>query len=139
MTEQTKALTTLHTRLIDSIDGYEQALEKVEGDQSTFLRNTLTERRDFHDNLHARLVTDGIDLSEDGSTAAAIHRTIFNIRDALSSGDSGILAECARGDEHLRAAYDDAIERTTEEPTYDFLIGQRAKVAAAISEAKALA
>ena len=136
MTDKTKALKTLHTRLIDSIDGYEQAHENMDGAHKAFAERCISERRQFHDTLHDQLVKDGIEVSESGSTAAAVHRQVFNIRDALSSGDSGILAECARGDSHLLKAYDEAMEATDSAPAYAFLVDQRTKVAAAEADAK---
>ena len=138
MTDKKSALKTLHTRLVDAVDGYEQALEKMEGPHKPLIERCLSERRASHAELHPQLAKDGIEVDEDGSTAAAIHRQVFNIRDAISGGDKGILAECARGDEHLLKAYDEAIEETNNQDIYGFLTGQRAKVAGAIDELKSL-
>ena len=76
---------------------------------------------------------------ESGSAAAKAHRGIFKIRDVLSSGNSGIYSECARGDEYLASSYDDAIAAVDGDPKWDFLVDQRAKVQAAVKEAKSLA
>ncbi|QFU09388.1 hypothetical protein PARPLA_01430 [Rhodobacteraceae bacterium THAF1] len=138
MSNKTDALKTLHTHLIDSVDGYQQAHDNMNGEHKAFIERCLSERRGFHDTLHTQLAQDGIETDESGSTAAAAHRVIFNIRDAISSGDAGIMAECARGDSHLKSAYDDAIDQTKGEPGYDFLTEQRAKVEAAVKEAETL-
>ncbi len=137
MADVKDALQVLHTRVIDSREGYEQAQENIDGNGS-FVERCIEERASFHEAIHRQMTAEGIDVDESGSTAAMAHRGLFRIRDALSSGDSGIYAECARGDEHLKSAYDDAIEATRGDAIWDFLVEQRAKVDAAIKEAKAL-
>ncbi len=140
MTDKTDALTTLHTRIIDSRDGYRQAREQIDDhDTGAFVDRCIAERQAFHEAIHRTLTSEGVDVSEDGSAAAAAHRGIFRLRDAVSAGSSGIYHECARGDSHLKSAYDDAVEATRDDPSWDFLIEQRAKVDAAIKEAESLA
>ncbi|RYH02350.1 PA2169 family four-helix-bundle protein [Salipiger sp. IMCC34102] len=138
MTDQTDALQTLHTRLVDAVDGWTQAAEAMEGEHAAFVTRCLEDRKAFHAEIHAKLAATGAEVDPEGSTAAALHREGLKIRDAISSGDSGILAECARGDGVLESAYDKAIEATKGQPDWAFLETQRAKVAAAREEAKAL-
>lgn len=140
MADAKDALTMLHTRIIDSRDGYAEAREHIDGpERGAFVDRCIEERESFHEAIHRQLTAEGIDVDEGGSTAAKAHRGIFKIRDAVASGSSGIYAECARGDEYLKSAYDEAIEATRGEVTWDFLVAQRAKVDAAIKEAKSLA
>jgi len=64
---------------------------------------------------------------------------VFKVRDAISFGDQGVLAECARGDGYLKDSYDAAIDATKGDPAWDFLIDHRAKVDATINEATSMA
>ncbi|PZX17087.1 uncharacterized protein (TIGR02284 family) [Palleronia aestuarii] len=140
MSDKDKALQTLHTRLIDSRDGYRQAREQLgDDDLGHFVDRCIAEREGFHQTLHEALSAEGVTVDEDGSTAAALHRGVFKLRDAISSGPGGTYAECARGDGYLKSAYDDAIEATDGAPRWQFLVEQRAKVDATIKEAEALA
>lgn len=140
MVNKVESLKTLHTRLIDSRDGFKNALDDVPNDDiGTFLRKCHEDRAAFHDRLHQALDKDGVDVAEGGSTAAAAHRTLMDLRGAVSSEGKGVYTEAARGEGYLKSAYDDAIDATEGDPTYDFLVEQRAKVVAAIEEANNLA
>ncbi len=139
MADKTDILKTLHTRVIDSRDGYREAREHVDGTEAgTFVDRCIEEREGFHQAIHRQLDSEGVSVEDKGSAAATAHRGIFKIRDVLSSGNSGIYAECARGDGYLKSAYDDAIEATKGDPAWEFLVEQRAKVEAAVKEAETL-
>ncbi len=138
MSSHDGTLKKLHTRLVDSVDGYEQARSQLDGDHGHFVDRVLEERRAMHRSVHSKLTEAGISVDDDGSTAAALHRQVFKLRDAIASGDANVLAECARGDGYLVEAYDDAIEATEGEPNWNFLVEQRARVAAARQEAETL-
>lgn len=140
MADATDALKTLHSRVIDSLDGYKEARTHIEGSETgAFVDRCIEEREGFHETIHRQLEAQGITVDESGSAAAKAHRGIFKIRDVLSSGNSGIYSECARGDEYLASSYDDAIAAVDGDPKWDFLVDQRAKVQAAVKEAKSLA
>ena len=140
MAARTETLRILHTHVIDSRDGYRHARGYVEsGKGARFLDRCIEEREDFHVAIHRALADEGVELSEDGSTAASVHRGLFKVRDAISSGNMGVFAECARGDSDLLETYEEAIDVTSGDLRWQFLVEQRAKVAASITEAGEMA
>lgn len=140
MADAENALQTLHTRVIDSCEGYGEAQDSIAGaSPASFVARCIEERESFHEAIHRQMTAEGIEADDSSSAAARVHRAVFRIRDALSLGDSAILAECARGDEYLQSAYDDAIAATRGDVSWDFLVQQRARVEAAIKEARSLA
>ncbi|WOI58174.1 DUF2383 domain-containing protein [Palleronia sp. LCG004] len=140
MSDMKDSLKTLHTRVIDSRDGYRNAVEDIDDKEvGAFLHRMIEERETFHAQIHETLRAEGIEFGEGGSTLAAAHRGLMDLRGAMSSGGTGVYAECARGDEKLLESYDAAIEATGGHPEWSFLTEQRAKVAAAIEAAKAKA
>ena len=137
MSDMKDALTKLHTRVVDSRDGYRNAIQDVDDKEvGAFLTSMVEERERFHTKIYEVLGAQGVALDEGGSTAAAVHRKLMDLRGALSSGANGIYAECARGDEQLVKTYDEAIEATKGHDEWAFLTEQRAKVAAAAEKAK---
>ena len=48
--------------------------------------------------------------TDSGSVAAAAHRAWMDIRAALGGGTKAILSEAERGEDHIKAKYEDALE-----------------------------
>ena len=140
MTDKTAALETLHVRLIDSRDGYADALEHV---SNPSLKSTITELHQHRvrdaQALRQHLVAAGADIDEDGSLLAAAHRTFLDLKDKVTgSDDSAILAEIVRGEKQLLEAYDDAREASgAADPAYSVLTEQKAALAQAIAQIEA--
>lgn len=126
MTDKLDALKALHTRLIDSRDGYEKAKEDAAGSAHSQLFDDMIARRSRdHEKVHQFLVAKGADPDESGSFLAAAHRTLVDLRSAISSGDAAVLAEVVRGEESLASSYDDAISAVGgSDPEYSWLVEQ---------------
>ncbi len=142
MTDRESALTHLHTRLHDSVDGYQAALERTE---SPMLKDTIHEmlaiRRTAVAEVHKVLAGMGVEVSHDGSTLADAHRAFLKLKDSVTgAGDEAVLAEIARGEQSLVSAYDDAIEAAgPSDPETMWLTRQRADVQAKVDAFEARA
>ncbi|APX90090.1 hypothetical protein BV394_10465 [Brevirhabdus pacifica] len=132
-------LKKLHTRIIDSRDGYKSSREQVEGTASygTFFDRMIAQRQQFATRIRGQLEAEGEKMDDDGSILAAAHRTWLALRDKVTGDDAAVYAEIVNGETDLKSLYDEAIEATAGKPGWDFLAEQRADVAQAINTAEA--
>lgn len=139
MTDRIDALKKLHTRLIDSRDGYKASRERTEGEKryTGFFDSRISERERYHTELHSQLAKEGVEVDEQGSTAAAAHRGWLKLRDAVTGDDEAVYDEIVTGEEALLEVYDEAIRATSGEVAYGFLAEQRSGVQKAIEAARA--
>ena len=112
--DKTSALKTLHTRMHDSIDGYEAARERTE---SAFVKGMIDEmladRRSDMMKVHGFLTAMGENEEHTGSALGSVHQSFLKLKDMVTgSGDEAVLQEIVRGEEHLLEAYNDALEAT---------------------------
>ena len=138
MSDKIEALKTLHTRLIDSHDGYEKAKDDAAKSQHKQLFDEMADRRSRnHAQVHQFLVAKSVEPDEDGSFVAAAHRALVDLRSVFSKGDAAVLAEVVRGEESLLEAYDKAIEVCGgNDPEYSFLAEQHSELKSKVEEIK---
>lgn len=142
MADRENALKTLHTRLHDSMDGYQSALERTE---SAYLKGVMQDMLDRRKTdvaeMHKYLTGMGIETSEDGSALAGAHRGFLKLKDAVTGGgDEAVLQEIVRGEDGLLSAYDEAIEAAgATDPEFSWLQTQRTGLKAKIEEFRARA
>ena len=138
MADHLDTIKKLHTRVIDSRDGYKRSREEVKDERGFvgFFDRRIAEREEFHTVIHRQLGAEGVDVSESGSTAAAAHRGWLSLKDSLTGNDEAVYDEIISGEEQLLKVYDDAIEATAGKPEWNFLSSQRADVEKALNEAR---
>ncbi|MCZ4259318.1 PA2169 family four-helix-bundle protein [Limimaricola sp. G21655-S1] len=138
MADHLDTLKKLHTRVIDSRDGYKHSREEVKDERGFvgFFDRRIAEREQFHTVIHRQLGAEGVEVSESGSTAAAAHRGWLSLKDSLTGDDEAVYDEIINGEEQLLKLYDEAIEATAGKPEWSFLATQRADVEKALSEAR---
>lgn len=140
MTQQNSPLTTLFTRLIDSRDGYREALQKID---SPFLASLLRDFTEWREReiaeLRVFLRQKGIDVDDEGSLLASAHRVFLDLKDRVTgSDDRAAVDEIVRGEEYLLDEFDQAItEASGSDPEYRFLVREHGKVEAQIATLKA--
>ena len=140
MTDRIDALKTLLTRLVDSREGYRDALDHVESDSMKQLFQQFMERRDRNaSEIRAYLTKEGHNVDEDGSLLASAHRTWLDFKDAVTpSDDAATTAEIVRGEKVLLEAYDDALTAAGgTDPEYAFLAEQHASLKSTIAQLEA--
>ena len=137
MTSREDALSNLYTRLIDSRDGYQQALKRTD---SPYIKGVISEMIDRRTTSAAQirqfLAGSGVNPSDDGSTLASAHRAFLSLKDSITgSGDEAILNEIVRGEETLLDAYDKAIDASgATDPEFAFLREQQDEVRTKVEE-----
>lgn len=138
MSEHADEIKKLHTRLIDSHDGLKSAFEEADSHPKASEFRTLADQRgSFAERIRGQASSEGMELDEDGSMLAAMHRALISLRDALSTGDEAVVSEVVRGEEALLELYDAAIAATQDQPAWSFLSGQRAEIASGLAALKA--
>ncbi len=111
---------------IDAVDGLRTAADIVDEPAIAKLFHDLAEERaSLADDLEGFVTFNGEEAADDGSVAAAVHRTWIQLRGKLTSGDpAGILAEAERGEDHIKAAYEEVIKETAGSPVNATLLEQ---------------
>ncbi|AHE55954.1 PA2169 family four-helix-bundle protein [Sphingomonas sanxanigenens] len=103
-----KTLNTLIETTLDSADGYREAAE----DSSRFtalFQSRATERSAAAARLQREVVTLGGTPEEDGTVLAKAHRLFVNLRNSISSGDTAVVDEVERGEDHIKAKFEAAL------------------------------
>ena len=90
MSDHIDTLKKLHTRLIDSRDGYRESRKQVSDEAAFvgFFDQRIAEREKFHTELHRQLGVDGVDVSEEGSAAASAFVRLLQLPTGCSGSSS---------------------------------------------------
>lgn len=142
MTDRTDALEHLHTRLHDSIDGYEAAMERTESPYlKGVMQDMVQQRRTDMMKIHSTLSSQGVEVSHDGSALASAHRAFLSLKDSVTgAGDEAVLNEIVRGEETLLDAYDKALEAVgASDAEYSWLRDQYTALQSKVQEFRARA
>jgi uncharacterized protein (TIGR02284 family) len=138
MPASTDSLTFLHTALIDSRNGYEEAVKDAEGKGLTPLFRDMVALRDRDAaelGQHLKLL--GVAVDESGSFMSSVHRAVINFRSIFTELDEGVLPGLVDGEERILGYYNDAMETTlpgsSENTT---LIAQRRKLQSVLADMK---
>jgi uncharacterized protein (TIGR02284 family) len=110
MTERSDRLASLHTTLIDSRNGYDEALDDAEGKGLTPLFKEMIALRDKDiPEIAALLAAEGVEPDSSGSLMSTVHRAVISIRSLFSDLDETILPGLIDGEERVLKSYDEAI------------------------------
>lgn len=137
MADRESALKHLHTRLHDSIDGYESALERTESPYlKGVMEDMLSRRRTAMAEVHRHLTAMGVEVDHDGSLLADAHRSFLKLKDSVTgAGDEAVMQEIVRGEESLLDAYEKAIETVgATDPEYQWLNQQHMELKSKVEE-----
>lgn len=105
-------LNSLIATTLDSCEGYRRAAEESENQthRSLFL-DFAGERERVVRDLQAQVQALGGEPEDDGTILAAAHRAFLSLRDAISSrDDAAVVAEVERGEDHIKAKYEAALD-----------------------------
>lgn len=117
-------LNSLITTTIDSAAGFERSSEDADaGRFAQFFREFGAERRQVVARLQDYVRALGGTANDDGSLKADLHRRWVDLRATFSSqDDSAIIAEVERGEDYLKAKYDEALADTELAPNTSAVI-----------------
>lgn len=127
MSEPIDTLTSLHTALIDSRNGYEEALEDAEGRGLTplFSEMIAIHGKDAED-LAGRLTELGAQVDDGGSFMSTVNRTVISVRSLFQELDESILPGLIDGEERILGYYDEALAAAASgTPEHVMLAAQR--------------
>ncbi len=127
MTDRTDALKTLHTSLIDSRNGYDEAVKQAAGEGLTPLfQDMIALRTNAANELATHLLSLGEKADADGSFMSTVHRTVIDLRSYITGLDANVLPALISGEERIVGYYDAALEASAPaDPEYAVLIDQR--------------
>jgi len=130
-------LQKLHTTLIDTCRGYEEAVKDA-GD--SYLRPLFREMIDLrtkdHAEIHRMLLGKGVKPGDSGSFMSAVHRVVIDTRSAITGLDSS-LPSFISGEENVVEAYDTALNESAADPAVaEVLKRQKQKLLNQISKMK---
>ncbi len=134
MTDYREFLSTLHTTLLDSMNGYEEALKDAgkTGLVSVF-EEMLALRRQATVELEPLLMQAGIKPDQDGSFMSTVHRTIISVQSMMTDLDELVLPGFIDGEKRILSSYDDALAHAGD-PDREILLRQREQTADRIAE-----
>lgn len=123
-TSLVNALQDLIQANIDSRDGYRQAAQGLEDLTLQSAFEQISEDRDRQADDLARFVSwSGETPRRSGSVAAIVYRAWSSIRELLSTDDRyAMLCEAERGEDAIRNAYEDALNRSVGSAANDMLV-----------------
>ena len=114
MSDRIDTFKSLHTALVDSRKGYEEALEDAEGKALTPLfRDMIALRLEHAAQLAALLQREGETVDDAGSFMAIVHRAVINIRSVITGLDESILPGLIDGEERILGYYDEALKEAS--------------------------
>lgn len=136
MSEQIDHLKSLHTVLIDSRNGYEEAIEDAGAKGLVALFREMQARREHNAReIKNHLVAMGEKVDENGSFLTTVHRAVISIRSLFGDLDENILAGLIDGEKRILSYYDEAIEHFERDtPVYSSLATQRISLAKKVAD-----
>ena len=127
MTETSHDIRTLNGLIastIDSVDGYRTSATDVDSPKLAELFTARAgERSSVAEQLRAEVTKLGGNPEDDGTILAAGHRAFVNLKAAVTKrDDEAVIAEVERGEDHIKAKYEDALKDTDLAPATRSLI-----------------
>ncbi|WP_199099115.1 PA2169 family four-helix-bundle protein [Dyella sp. ASV21] len=106
-----RVLNSLIETTIDSVNGYSEAAKDAQNPafREVFLRRA-NERRDIAIRLQHAVQSAGGKPEDEGTILASAHRVFVDIRSSLSKGDTAVIDEVERGEDHIKAKYESAMK-----------------------------
>ena len=117
---------------IDSADGFQGAAKDIKTEAiATLFRDLAAERQELAAELQTYVEINGEESVDDGSVMAAMHRAWISTRALINGGAAHpILCEAEKGEDCIKAAYEDVLKDTAGSALNDVLTQQYAKVKA---------
>jgi len=137
---RTEALKSLHTTLIDSHNGYEEAVKQSKpGDYLTLFQEMGALHQSAAVALSEQLRALGEKSDDSGSFMSTVHRTVVDVRSFLTGLGDAVLPAFIDGERRNLSFYDDAIGKSAPEfGEYPILLRQREALSAMIAKMERL-
>jgi uncharacterized protein (TIGR02284 family) len=127
-----EGIQTLIRYNIDSYDGFREAAEEISDENlATTFRTLAAERSELATELQNYVQINSEAPVDEGSAMAAVHRAWINVRSKLNGGSAyPVLCEAEKGEDYIKAAYEDTLKETAGSAMNDVLTKQYAQVKA---------
>ena len=114
MTDIGHDIRTLHGLIattIDSVDGYRESAKAVEtGRFSEIFQSRAADRQQVAEQLRGEVTRLGGNPEDDGTLLASAHRAFLDLKAKVTDrDDAAVVAEVERGEDHIRAKFEDAL------------------------------
>lgn len=107
---------------IDSRDGFRNAAEHLNVMTITEMFQDLAAQRDQQAAELRTLVAANMEIpQETGSVSAAAHRMWIDLKAALGGGEQAVLNEAERGEDHIKAKYEEVLTHNAGSAVNDIL------------------
>lgn len=115
MTETSHDIRTLNGLIattLDSVDGYDEAAKDAENSRYVQLFTArAAERREVVAALRGEVTRLGGNPEDDGTILAGAHRAFLDLKAAVTGqDDKAVVDEVERGEDHIKAKYEDALK-----------------------------
>ena len=112
MNKNASVLNDLIATTIDSAEGYREAAEDATDKRYAMMfQERAQERKNTVVNLRAEVRRLGEEPEDDGTVLAAAHRTFMGLKQLVTSDDDkAIITEVERGEDHIKAKYEEALQ-----------------------------
>lgn len=104
------SLKALHTSLVDSRKGYEEAAKDAEPSLKSFFAEMAALKESDHAGLHQALLKMGEEPDDSGSFMATVHKTVISVRSAVTGLGTNSLPSFVTGEQDIVQQYDEAIK-----------------------------
>ena len=120
-----RILNGLIATTIDSVDGYQEAAKDSENSRFTpMFTSRAHERRQVASDLQAEVTRLGGNPEDDGTILAGAHRAFVNLKSAVTGkDDKAIVNEVERGEDYIKAKFEDAMKDDELSPETKSAIG----------------
>ena len=115
---------------IDSAKGFSAAAEKIENrDIAMYFRRCGSRRQRFADELQNFVAANAEEPRESGTVKGTMHRWWLSLRGSVTDGNEHtVLADAERGEDEIKARYENVLKETAGSPVNDVLHRQFASV-----------
>ena len=110
--DEVTVLDTLTTTLIDSVNGYRDAIANLEGGErfQQMFRELADERSRIAEELRAEIRRLGGDPPDEGSLMGKTHQRFLDLKAAITGrDDKAIVNEVERGEDYLKEKFETAL------------------------------
>lgn len=117
---------------IDSAKGFEQAASTInEPRLNSLFKDASAQRAAFAVELKRFVASSGEKPKNDGTAKGAVHRWWLNVRGSIKDDNAhAVLSEAERGEDAIKARYEDVLKNNPGNPVSDVLHRQYASVKA---------
>ncbi len=126
----TQALAELHTRLLDTIEGYDKILDLAEPEFARIADDFRVLHIRQADSVAAMLSQDGHDPAQDGSIFGRVNRAAVVLRAWFDDISTNVMDSLVEGEKHVLEAIDTAIRAARDTERRRILTRQRAELVA---------